>query len=332
MDLQGVDSTITILLNRPLRPALGASTRSNKYVAHLGTSILPKPMAAAAARTNRSFLVNFIYDRTFIPAAMTLPNRKVVTPPSTGFGIERKTPDSLPSTPYRIKNPAQKKPAFRFAHRVNAITPLFWAKMLPLSARVRLWKPRFSSLSYRYREDLPHWGDSEQGREEAGHSVREYTSLDSTLEFWLQHCQPSPALSHDIKVLTPSTATRERSAEAVISPIASIARTTYTAKDGKMAGPYTEIGNRLTQRKVMAGARSILDESTYPVAPATIMPTIRPMMILAFLMNGDPNISTKTIVMKLRKPRPMYSAEPHLSDVSRDYKCHREQGSLTARH
>jgi hypothetical protein len=36
------------------------------------------------------------------------------------------------------------------------------------------------------------------------------------------------------------------------------------------------------------------------------------MMILAFLMNGEPNISIMTIVMKLRKPRPMYSADPHL--------------------
>lgn len=121
---------MTILLNRPLRPALGESTRSNRYVAHLGTSILPNPIAAAAARTNRSFLVNFMYDNTLIPAAITEPNRKVVTPPRTGFGIERKTPDSLPRTPYRMRKLAQKKPAFRLAHRVKAMTPLFWAKIL----------------------------------------------------------------------------------------------------------------------------------------------------------------------------------------------------------
>jgi hypothetical protein len=36
------------------------------------------------------------------------------------------------------------------------------------------------------------------------------------------------------------------------------------------------------------------------------------MMILAFRMKGDPNISTMIMVMKLRKPRPMYSADPHL--------------------
>ena len=90
---------MTILLNRPFKPALGASTPSNRYVAHLGTSILPNPIAAAAAKTNRSFLVNFMYERTLIPAAITEPKRNVVTPPSTGFGIERKTPDSLPKTP-----------------------------------------------------------------------------------------------------------------------------------------------------------------------------------------------------------------------------------------
>jgi hypothetical protein len=67
----------------------------------------------------------------------------------------------------------------------------------------------------------------------------------------------------------------------------------------------------------------MLDESTYPVAPATIIPTMRPMMILEFRMNGEPNISTRTIVMKLRKPSPMYSADPHLL-------CQDQHGSETA--
>jgi hypothetical protein len=70
--------------------------------------------------------------------------------------------------------------------------------------------------------------------------------------------------------------------------------------------------NLFTHRNVIAGAVSILDESTYPVAPATIIPTTRPMMILALRMKGEPNISTMTMVMKLRKPRPIYSADPHL--------------------
>jgi hypothetical protein len=126
-----------ILLNNPCRPDPGDSTRSNRYVAHFGTSILPNPKEAAAARTNRSFLVNFMYERTLIPAAMTDPKRKVVTPPRTGLGIERNTPDSLPRTPYRIKKQAQMTPAFRFAQRVKAITPLFWAKILIVRYGVR---------------------------------------------------------------------------------------------------------------------------------------------------------------------------------------------------
>ena len=61
--------------------------------------MFPKPKEAAAARTNRSFRVNFMYERTLIPAAITEPNRKVVTPPKTALGMDRKTPESLPRTP-----------------------------------------------------------------------------------------------------------------------------------------------------------------------------------------------------------------------------------------
>ena len=59
----------------------------------------------------------------------------------------------------------------------------------------------------------------------------------------------------------------------------------------------------------------MLDPSTYPVAPATIMPTTKPTMILAFFRNGLPNTSTMMMVMKDRKPRPMNSAEPQSSGL-----------------
>jgi len=35
-----------------------------------------------------------------------------------------------------MRKEAQTKPAFRFAHRVRAITPLFWAKILIVSLRM----------------------------------------------------------------------------------------------------------------------------------------------------------------------------------------------------
>ena len=62
----------------------------------------------------------------------------------------------------------------------------------------------------------------------------------------------------------------------------------------------------------MAGALFIELASMYPAAPATIDPTSRPTMMDAFLRKGEPKSSTRTIVMKERKPRPMYCGEPQV--------------------
>ena len=64
----------------------------------------------------------------------------------------------------------------------------------------------------------------------------------------------------------------------------------------------------------MVGAEVIVLPSIYPAAPATIHPTISPTMILAFFKNGEPNNSVMMMVTNDRKPRPMNSGEPHLSD------------------
>lgn len=40
--------------------------------------------------------------------------------------LARKTPDILPRTPKRIKKKQHHLPAVMFAHRVMAMTPLFW--------------------------------------------------------------------------------------------------------------------------------------------------------------------------------------------------------------
>ena len=104
------------------------------------------PNEKAAARTNRSRRVKLMYESTRTPETATLANKKVVTPPRTGFGtaiirtcsilchkseiatgnaLARKTPDILPRMPNRIKNTQHQRPAERLAHLVMAMTPLF---------------------------------------------------------------------------------------------------------------------------------------------------------------------------------------------------------------
>ncbi len=60
-----------------------------------------------------------------MPDVATEANRNVVTPPRTGLGMARKTPDIFPSTPNRIRKAQHQRPAERLAHLVIAITPLF---------------------------------------------------------------------------------------------------------------------------------------------------------------------------------------------------------------
>jgi hypothetical protein len=46
-----------------------------------------------------------MYDSTRKPDVKTVAKRKVVTPPRTGFGMARKTPEILPIIPNKIKLP-----------------------------------------------------------------------------------------------------------------------------------------------------------------------------------------------------------------------------------
>ena len=70
--------------------------------------------------------------------------------------------------------------------------------------------------------------------------------------------------------------------------------------------------NVCTHRKVIAGELLIVSPLIYPVAPATIHPTIKPTMILMFLRKGEPKSSVRMIVTNDRNPRPINSGEPHL--------------------
>ena len=56
----------------------------------------------------------------------------------------------------------------------------------------------------------------------------------------------------------------------------------------------------------------MLELSIYPVAPATMQPTAKPIIIDTFFMNGEPNNSTSRMLTNDRKPRPMNWGEPHL--------------------
>jgi hypothetical protein len=68
-------------------------------------------------------------------------------------------------------------------------------------------------------------------------------------------------------------------------------------------------------KKVIDGADLMLELSIYPVAPATMQPTAKPKIMDAFFRNGEPKSSTRRMLTKDRKPRPMNWGEPHLHQV-----------------
>jgi len=73
--------------------------------------------------------VNGIVEMMRIPETATEPNRKVVIPPRTEDGMATSAAANFENTPIMIRKKQQAYPAFRFAQRVRAITPLFWAKV-----------------------------------------------------------------------------------------------------------------------------------------------------------------------------------------------------------
>jgi len=79
---------------------------------------------------------------------------------------------------------------------------------------------------------------------------------------------------------------------------------------GSISGAYIDSGKVWTQMKEAAGAASMDDLSKYPVAPAMIQPTRRPITTLSDFMIGAPKRSQIMIVMKTEKPSPINSALP----------------------
>lgn len=85
----------------------------------------PKPRDMAAVRMKRLRRVNGTVEMIRIPDTATELNRNVVRPPSTGDGIATNAAANLENTPMTMRKKQAPYPAFRLAHRVKAMTPLF---------------------------------------------------------------------------------------------------------------------------------------------------------------------------------------------------------------
>jgi hypothetical protein len=93
----------------------------------VGTSVAPNLSDMDAVRMKRVRRVKDIVDITLIPEMATALKRDVVIPPRTALGMATKAAANLEKTPMTIRKKQQALPALRFAQRVSAITPLFWA-------------------------------------------------------------------------------------------------------------------------------------------------------------------------------------------------------------
>ncbi len=63
------------------------------------------------------------------PDTATEAKRNVVIPPRTEAGMATREAENLLKIPMTIRKKQQKYPAVRFAQRVRAMTPLFWANV-----------------------------------------------------------------------------------------------------------------------------------------------------------------------------------------------------------
>ncbi len=88
----------------------------------------PKPRDMAAVKIKRLRRVNGTVEMMRMPETATELNRNVVSPPSTGAGIATNAAANLEKTPMMMRKKQAPYPAFRLAHRVSAMTPLFYAE------------------------------------------------------------------------------------------------------------------------------------------------------------------------------------------------------------
>ncbi len=151
--------------------------------------------------------------------------------PFPGNLLARKAPEIFPRTPNRMRKKQHHLPAARLAQRVMAITPLFYRRVL--------------NVSWTCVCDPIHLGEYGQGsngkqrRKETSDSIaldKTNQSVKSAIPEVLTRIPPWIRESNS----SPCTSTRETSAEAVISPIASIANDTR-AKIRRMLSRYQEV-------------------------------------------------------------------------------------------
>ncbi|KAH0238469.1 Xanthine/uracil permease, partial [Aureobasidium melanogenum] len=188
------------------------------------------------------------------PLVATEANRNVVMPPSTAEGIDTRAAANLLKIPMMSSQKQAAYPAFRLAHRSTYNHPIVLCK-------------------YRHRSnDI--------------FSDQISCIIIDTYRPAMSPFNPSASTPPWMRLLNvaPSTWRRDTSQVAVMSPMASIAKTMYTMK-------------------LATGAASIPLRSKYPHAAATIHPTSKPMTTAQDFMIGLPKRSVKMMLTKTRNPR-----------------------------
>jgi hypothetical protein len=123
------------------------------------------PKANAAVRMKRVRRVKGTVLMMRIPDTATEENKNVVIPPRTAGGIAVSAAANLEKMPMIMRKKQQAYPALRFAQRVRAITPLFWANV-DMGVIVALW---WIELAFPIPEDLRR-GEREHKQDRLGFS------------------------------------------------------------------------------------------------------------------------------------------------------------------
>ncbi|KAG9680124.1 hypothetical protein KCU87_g127, partial [Aureobasidium melanogenum] len=231
------------------------------------------------------------------PLVATEANRNVVMPPSTAEGIDTRAAANLLKIPMMSSQKQAAYPAFRLAHRSTYNHPIVLCKYRHRSNDIEKWPIMYITVKTQ---------DSFRIRFASSESALTSHSLWTKVLIWKISCiiidtyrpamspfNPSASTPPWMRLLNvaPSTWRRDTSQVAVMSPMASIAKTMYTMK-------------------LATGAASIPLRSKYPHAAATIHPTSKPMTTAQDFMIGLPKRSVKMMLTKTRNPSPTNSALP----------------------
>lgn len=102
--IDGVDTMVSIVSNQPSNASLPfVWTPLKKFAAQSGTKRTPNANIHAVESIILSLLCHESVPKMRTPETKTFAKRKLVTPPKTGFGIDKKTPDIFPSIPNKMR-------------------------------------------------------------------------------------------------------------------------------------------------------------------------------------------------------------------------------------